>query len=146
MLDREAIKALIPHREPFFLLDSVQDYVVGERISARLVVDPADPVLAGHFPGMPIYPGVLLLEALAQAVVVLLKLDPANAGRTFLFGGANEVRFRRPLAPGEVVSLEAQLTRRTANAAVASVRAVVDGQWVAKAELIAGSAASTGEA
>jgi 3-hydroxyacyl-[acyl-carrier-protein] dehydratase len=138
-LDRQALHALIPQREPFFLLDGVLDYVPGETLTAVKHIDPADPVLAGHFPGDPIYPGVLLLEALAQAVVALLMLDPANAGRRFLFGGANDVRFRRPVRPGETVTLEVRLTRRTATAAVAEARARVGDGTVARAELIAGS-------
>lgn len=140
ILDRAALLALLPQRDPFFLLDGVLAYEPGATLTAVKRIDPADPVLAGHFPGDPIYPGVLLLEALAQAVVALLMLDPANAGRRFLFGGANEVRFRRPVRPGEAVTLEVKLTRRTATAAVAEVRALVDGAWVARAELIAGSA------
>jgi 3-hydroxyacyl-[acyl-carrier-protein] dehydratase len=139
ILDRAALLALIPQRDPFFLLDGVLAHEPGATLTAVKHIDPADPVLAGHFPGDPIYPGVLLLEALAQAVVALLMLDPANAGRRFLFGGANEVRFRRPVRPGETVTLEVKLTRRTATAAVAEARALVDGTWVARAELIAGS-------
>lgn len=142
-LDREALLALLPHRDPLFLLDGVLDYAPGEWLTAVKHIDPADPMLAGHFPGNPIYPGALIAEALAQAAVALLMLDPANAGRTFLLGGADGLRFRRPVRPGETLMLEVRLARRTATAAVAQARASVDGAWVAKAELIAGSAKNT---
>jgi 3-hydroxyacyl-[acyl-carrier-protein] dehydratase len=138
-LDRAAIQALIPHRDPFLLLDNVVDFEVGVTLTASKWIDPADPVLTGHFPDEPIYPGVLVIEALAQAVVTLLMLDPANAGRRFLFGGANDVRFRRVVRPGETLRLEARLTRRTATAAVATVQAFVADELAVKAELIAGS-------
>ncbi|HEY9724028.1 MAG TPA: hotdog domain-containing protein, partial [Oscillatoriaceae cyanobacterium] len=119
--------------------DGVLDYAPGDWLTAVKRIDPADPVLAGHFPGNPIYPGALIAEALAQAAVALLRLDPANADRLYMVGGADGLRFRRPVRPGELVTLEVRLTRRTATAAVAQARATVDGAWVAKAELIAGS-------
>ena len=140
MLDRAAIRELIPHRPPFLLVDAVLAYEVGRSITALKHVAVDDPVFAGHFPDEPIYPGVLIAEALAQAVVVLLKLDPRNHERRFLFGGANELRFREPVRPGAELVLEAELTRVTASAAVASVRARVGDRTVAKGELITGSA------
>ena len=138
-LDREAVMALVPHRPPFLLLDGVVDYVVGERITGVRRVAADDPVFAGHFPGSPVYPGVLIIEALAQLTVALLKLDPAHAERLFLFGGVNKMRFFRPVPPGCTLRLESRLTRRLPTAAVAEVSAWLGEEAVAKGELITGS-------
>lgn len=133
------VQALLPHRPPFLLIDGVTALVPGQSITAVRRVDPADPVLAGHFPGRPIYPGALVAEAMAQAAVLLLAADPARAGRLWLAGGMDGLRFRKPVAPGDTLVLEARLVRATATAAVAEVRATVDGALVAKGTLIAGS-------
>lgn len=138
--NRAELEAILPHRAPFALLDGLLACEPGKSVVAVMRVNPRDPILDGHFPGEPIYPGVMLVEAMAQAVVAMMKLDPANAERTYLFGGADGVRFKRPVRPGEVVVLQGQWVRGAGRAVVAETVATVDGEEVARATLIAGSA------
>ena len=128
--------ALLAHRPPFRFVDSVEELVAGERAVATWRIDGDEPWLAGHFPGNPIVPGVLQLEALAQAGAIALLADRRYAATLPLFGGVDDVRFRRMVVPGDVVRLEVTMERLSARGGWAVGRASVDGAETARARLL----------
>ena len=97
---REAIQAIIPHRDPFLLVDEITELVPGERVRGRYTVRGDEYFLQGHFPGRPIMPGVLMVEALAQAGCVGVLSHDDFAGKLAVFAGLEGVRFRRLVTPG----------------------------------------------
>jgi 3-hydroxyacyl-[acyl-carrier-protein] dehydratase len=101
ILGREEIEAILPHREPFLLIDEVLELEPGERVVARKTVRHDEWYLAGHFPGRPIMPGVLIVEAMAQTGAVAVLTQEENKGRLALFAGIDELRFKRIVEPGE---------------------------------------------
>lgn len=109
VLDRSQIEAIIPHRDPFLLLDRVIELVPGEYAVAEKDVLETEDVFRGHFPGHPVFPGVLLLEALAQTGCVALLAVPESEGKIVLFAGVDNVRFKRPVLPGQTLRLETRL-------------------------------------
>jgi 3-hydroxyacyl-[acyl-carrier-protein] dehydratase len=111
MLDRKQIEAIIPHRDPFLFLDRVIELVPGEYAIAEKDLLPSEDVFRGHFPGHPVFPGVLQLEALAQAGALAVLSRPEAQGKIILFGRVDEVKFRRAVYPGETLRLEMRLTR-----------------------------------
>jgi 3-hydroxyacyl-[acyl-carrier-protein] dehydratase len=110
-LGREEIERILPHREPFLLLDEVLELEPGVRVVARKTVRPDEWYLAGHFPGRPVMPGVLIVEALAQTGAVAVLSEPDNRGRLALFAGIDDVRFKRIVEPGDVLELTCELER-----------------------------------
>src|SRR3954469_10684940 len=102
-LDKREIEEILPHRDPFLLVDEVLELVPGERVVARRTVTEDD--CAGHFPGNPIMPGVKMVEALAQCGAVAVLSQPENHGRIALFGGIDDVRFKRIVRPGDELRL-----------------------------------------
>ena len=118
---------LLPHRPPFRFVDEVDECVPGERVTARYTVTGDEEFLAGHFPGNPIFPGVIQLEALAQAGGIALLADPRYAGKLPLFGGVEEVRFRRIVVPGDTLVLDVTLERLSARGGWGRGQASVDG-------------------
>ena len=108
-LTRAEIEAILPHRDPFLLLDEVVELVPGSRVVARKVVREDEWYLAGHFPGNPIMPGVLMVEALAQAGAVGVLSQPENRGKLALFAGIDDLRFKRIVRPGDVLDLVCEL-------------------------------------
>lgn len=109
MLDKTQIEAIIPHRDPFSLLDRVLEMVPGEyAIAEKDILETLD-VFRGHFPGYPVFPGVLQLEALAQTGAVALLAHPDNQGKVVLFAGVDNVRWKKPVVPGDVLRLETRL-------------------------------------
>ena len=104
LLDKAAIEAVLPHRDPMLLIDEVLELVPGERVLARKTVTEED--CAGHFPGNPIMPGVKMVEALAQCGAVAVLSQPENRGKLALFAGIDDVRFKRVVRPGETLTLE----------------------------------------
>ena len=135
-LDRAQIEAIIPHRDPFLLLDEVVELVPGERCHARRTLRRNEFWFAGHFPANPVMPGVLIVEALAQAGVVTTLSHPANAGKLVLFAGIDKVRFKRVVAPGETLDLYVAVTAARSVAGKASVEARVDGDLACRGELM----------
>jgi 3-hydroxyacyl-[acyl-carrier-protein] dehydratase len=119
---------LLPHRPPFRFVDRVVEMVPGERVDARYRVTGEEDFLAGHFPGRPIFPGVLQLEALAQAAAIALLADPRYAGRLPLFGGVEEVRFRRQVVPGDEMALQVEIERLSSRGGWGRATAAVDGK------------------
>lgn len=111
MLDRMQIEAILPHRDPFLFLDRVIELVPGEYAVAEKDLLPTEDVFRGHFPGHPVFPGVLQLEALAQTGALAVLCQPENQGKIILFGRADEVKFRRAVAPGETLRFEMRITR-----------------------------------
>lgn len=120
--------ALLPHRPPFRFVDRVVELTPGERIEARYLVTGQEAFLAGHFPGRPTFPGVLQLEALAQAGAIALLADDRYAGRLPLFGGVENVRFRRQVVPGDEMTLAVELEKLSTRGGWGSATATVEGR------------------
>ncbi len=110
-LGRSEIEQILPHREPFLLLDEVTEIVPGERVVARELVREDEWYLAGHFPDRPIMPGVLMLEAMAQAGAVAVLSQEENRGKLALFAGIDDVRFKRLVVPGDELELTCEIER-----------------------------------
>jgi 3-hydroxyacyl-[acyl-carrier-protein] dehydratase len=110
-LGRAEIEAILPHRDPFLLIDEVLELEPGGRVVARKTVRPDEWYLGGHFPGRPIMPGVLIVEAMAQTGAVAVLSEEANRGRLALFAGIDDVRFKRLVQPGDVLELTCELER-----------------------------------
>ncbi len=134
-LDRSAIEEIIPHREPFLLLDEVVDLVPGARVHARRYVRDDEWYFAGHFPGQPIMPGVLTVEALAQAGAVGVLSLEENRGRLALFAGIDGVRFKRIVRPGETLDLFCELEQVRGPIGRGKARAEVDGELAVRGTL-----------
>jgi 3-hydroxyacyl-[acyl-carrier-protein] dehydratase len=124
----DPLVALLPHRPPFRFVDHVVEMVPGERIEATYTVTGDEDFLAGHFPGRPTFPGVLQLEALAQAGAIALLADERYAGRLPLFGGVENVRFRRQVVPGDTLTLAVDLEKLSARGGWGAATATVEGR------------------
>ncbi len=129
------IKEIIPHRYPMLLIDRVEELVVGERIIAKKNVTINEPFFQGHFPHEPVMPGVLIIEAMAQAGAVALLSIEEFKGKTAYFGGIDKAKFRKKVTPGDTLILEVELLKVKANAGMGKGIAKVDGKKVAEAEL-----------
>jgi beta-hydroxyacyl-ACP dehydratase FabZ len=138
-LDIMAIMRRLPHRYPFLLIDRIIKIVPGEEIVALKNVTVNEPFFQGHFPARPVMPGVLIMEALAQAGGVLASeiRGPEKQGEIIYFMGMDHVRFRRPVVPGDQLMLEARVLKMRSKVAKMAGRALVEGQVVAEAELMA---------
>jgi 3-hydroxyacyl-[acyl-carrier-protein] dehydratase len=112
--DADALVALLPHRPPFRFVDAVDACEPGVSVRARYRVTGDEPFLAGHFPGNPVFPGVLQLEALAQGGAIAVLSDARYAGKLPLFGGVEGVRFRRMVVPGDEIVLSVEMERLSA--------------------------------
>ena len=110
MLDKAQIEAILPHRDPFLWLDRVLELEPGVRAVAEKDLTGDEDVFRGHFPGYPVFPGVLQLEALAQTGAVAVLSLPENAGKVVLFGGVEKARFRRQVVPGDTLRFEVELS------------------------------------
>jgi 3-hydroxyacyl-[acyl-carrier-protein] dehydratase len=126
---------LLPHRPPFLFVDEVLALSPGESARARLFVDPEAPFFAGHFPGNPILPGVIIVEALAQTGALAALAEPDSGGKLALFAGIERARFRRVVRPGEELILETRLTRRRGPLGEGAGTATVDGVVACEAQL-----------
>ncbi len=127
---------VLPHRDPFLLVSEVTELVPGERARGlwRLTGDEA--FWAGHFPGRPTLPGVLMVESLAQVGAIALLSDPRFAGKLPLFGGIDKARFRRQVVPGETLELEVTLGRMSSVAGKGTGLATVNGEKACQVELL----------
>jgi 3-hydroxyacyl-[acyl-carrier-protein] dehydratase len=135
VLSREEIEAVLPHRDPFLLLDEVLELEPGERVVARKLVRPDEWYLSGHFPGRPIMPGVLIVEAMAQAGAVAVLSEEANRGKLALFAGIDGVRFKRVVEPGDELELTCALERVRGPVGRGKATATVDGELAARGTL-----------
>ncbi len=130
------IQALLPHRYPFALVDRIIDYVPGKKAVGLKNVTINEPQFQGHFPGRPLMPGVLIVEAMAQVGGVVLKQMQDSEG-LFVFAGIDKVRFRRPVVPGDQLVMTVELLKfRSGRLGKMQGRAEVDGQLVAEGEML----------
>ena len=134
-LDSQAIAALLPHRYPFALVDRILDYEPGQWAIGRKCVTRNEEFFNGHFPGNPVMPGVLLLEALAQTGAVAALSLPENRGKLALFGGIKEARFRRQVTPGDVLTLHCELVEQRGPVGLGKASAWVEGKCAVTAQL-----------
>jgi 3-hydroxyacyl-[acyl-carrier-protein] dehydratase len=132
-LGRTEIEAILPHRPPFLLIDEVVELEPGARVVARKRVTEED--CAGHFPGNPIMPGVKMVEALAQCGAVAVLVRPENRGKLALFAGIDDVRFKRVVRPGDVLTLECVVEAVRGPVGKGKVRATVDGELAVRGTL-----------
>lgn len=134
-LGRREIEEILPHREPFLFLDEVTELEPGARVVARKRVREDEWYLSGHFPGRPIMPGVLMVEALAQAGAVAVLSAAENRGKLVLFGGIDGVRFKRVVEPGDELELTCDLERVRGPVGRGRAFATVDGQLAVRGTL-----------
>ena len=134
-LGRREIEEILPHRDPFLLLDEVTAIEPGVRVVARKRVRDDEWYLAGHFPGRPIMPGVLMVEAMAQAGAVAVLAEEENRGKLALFAGIDGVRFKRIVQPGDELELTCELERVRGPVGRGKVTATVDGELAVRGTL-----------
>jgi 3-hydroxyacyl-[acyl-carrier-protein] dehydratase len=135
-LGRSQIERIIPHREPFLLLDEVTEIEPGARVVARKRVREDEWYLAGHFPGRPIMPGVLMVEAMAQAGAVAVLSEPENRGKLALFAGIDDVRFKQIVRPGDELEVTCELERLRGPVGRGKAKATVDGKLAVRGTLM----------
>ncbi len=137
ILPLEEIQKLLPHRYPFALVDRIIEYVPGKRAVGLKNVTFNEPHFQGHFPGRPMMPGVMIVEAMAQVGGIVLTQLPDVEGGLFVFAGIDKVRFRRPVVPGDQLIMTTELLSvKRRRFGKMQARAVVDGQRVAEGELL----------
>jgi 3-hydroxyacyl-[acyl-carrier-protein] dehydratase len=132
---RDVIESLIPHRPPFLLVDEIVELEPGKRVVGRREIRADDWWFPGHFPERPVMPGVLTIEAIAQAGAVAVLADEANRGKIPFFAGIDDCRFKRIVEPGDVLTLECEFVRVRGPIAKGQGRASVDGELAAEAML-----------
>jgi beta-hydroxyacyl-ACP dehydratase FabZ len=137
MLTINEIMKILPHRYPMLLVDRVVEIDEGKRIVGIKNVTANEQFFQGHFPGAPVMPGVLIVEAMAQCSAVLILRDiPDRDEKLFLFGGVDKARFRRPVVPGDQLRMECEVLQRRSNTIKVKGTATVDGTVVAEAEML----------
>ena len=135
MLNKSEIEKIIPQRDPFLMIDEVEQYVPGESCVAYKNVKLEEPYFKGHFPGNPIMPGVLIVESLAQAGAVAILSMEENKGKNAIFGGIDKIKFKKMVVPGDRLKLEVNIIKRKGPIGVGEALATVDGKVAAKGEL-----------
>jgi 3-hydroxyacyl-[acyl-carrier-protein] dehydratase len=134
-LGRAEIEEILPHREPFLLIDEVLELEPGRRVLARKLVRPDEWYLQGHFPGRPVMPGVLIVEAMAQTGAVAVLAEAENRGRIALFAGIDDTRFKRIVEPGDELELECTLEQVRGPIGRGKATARVDDELAARGTL-----------
>ena len=135
MLNKEEIEKIIPQRDPFLMIDKVEQYIPGESCTAYKEVREEEYYFKGHFAGNPIMPGVLIVESLAQTGAVAILSMEENKGKNALFGGIDKLRFKKQVVPGDVLKLEVKIIKRKGPIGIGEAIATVDGKVAAKGEL-----------
>ncbi|KPJ77521.1 MAG: 3-hydroxyacyl-ACP dehydratase [Deltaproteobacteria bacterium SG8_13] len=138
-MDIQRILELMPHRYPFLLVDRILEFVAGERIKTLKNVTINEPFFQGHFPEVPIMPGVLIVEAMAQTggLLYLLTKKPKKDDYIFYFMGMDKVRFRKPVVPGDQLVFDVSIIHAREKALKIAATATVEGRLAAQAELLA---------
>lgn len=134
-LDIKQIMDIIPHRQPFLLIDKVTEMEPGVSIKGYKNITYNEPYFAGHFPSEPVMPGVLQLEALAQLGAVAVLSLPDNKGKTAYYAGINNAKFKQKVVPGDRLDLECEIIKTKGPLGVAAVKASVNGKVACKGEI-----------
>lgn len=135
-LSTKEIMEIIPHRQPFLLIDTIEELEPGVRAVGRKCVTYNEPFFGGHFPQEPVMPGVLIVEALAQTGAVAILSKPENKGKIAYFGAINNAKFKTKIVPGDVLSLEVEIIKEKGLIGVGRAKAVnQDGKVAVVAEL-----------
>ena len=135
MLNKEQIESIIPQRDPFLMIDEVEEYQPGEYCIGYKNVTGNEYFFKGHFPGNPIMPGVLITESLAQAGAVAILSLEENKGKNALFAGIDKMKFKKMVVPGDKLKLKVRIIKRKGPIGVGEAIATVDGKIAAKGEL-----------
>lgn len=136
LMNKEQIKEVIAHREPFLLIDTIEELEPGVRVVATKYMDPDSFWFQGHFPGYPVTPGVLMVEMLAQAGAVCALSLPENKGKLAFFGGIDKAKFRRQVAPGDTLRLEVEMTKVRGKFGYGKGTAAVEGERAVTCEIM----------
>lgn len=136
LMNKEQIKEVIPHREPFLLVDQVEEMEVGKSIVATKFVTEDEYYFKGHFPGQPIMPGVLIVESLAQAGAVVLLSMPEHKGKLAVFGAIKNARFKKQVVPGDTLTLNVTLDRLRSSTGTGIAEAYVGDVLACKCEIM----------
>lgn len=135
LLTAKEIMKIIPHRQPFMLIDTIEELEPGKRAIARKCVSYNEPFFQGHFPGEPVMPGVLIVEALAQTGAVAILSLEENKGKTAYFAAINSAKFKKKVIPGDVLMLETEIIKVKGPMGIGKATAAVDGKVAVQAEL-----------
>ena len=135
LLSTKEIMEIIPHRQPFLLIDTIEEMEPGVKAVGKKCVSYNEPYFAGHFPGEPVMPGVLIVEALAQVGAVAILSCDEYKGKTAYFGAINSAKFKKKVVPGDVLILETEIIKRKGPVGIGSAKAYVDGKVAVIAEL-----------
>lgn len=135
LMNKEQIMEIIPHRDPFLLIDEIVEMEVGVKVKARKYIKEDDFWFKGHFPDYPVTPGVLMIEMLAQAGAVCMLSKPEFKGKIGLFGGIDKAKFRRQVVPGDVLDLEVEVIKQRGPVATCKGLATVGGEKAVSCEI-----------
>ncbi|MGN0596574.1 MAG: 3-hydroxyacyl-ACP dehydratase FabZ [Ruminiclostridium sp.] len=135
LMTQEQIMEIIPHRDPFLLIDTIEEMEVGKRVVATKYMKPDEFWFKGHFPEYPVVPGVLMLEMCAQAGAVAMLAMPENKGKIGFFGGVKEAKFRRQVVPGDLLRIEVEIIKVKGPVGVGKAIATVNGEKAVSAEI-----------
>ena len=135
LYNKEQIKEIIPHRDPFLLIDEIEELEPGKRVVAYKNMTPEEFWFKGHFPDYPVVPGVLMLEMCAQAGAVAMLAMPENKGKIGFFGGVKEAKFRRQVVPGDLLRIEVEIIKVKGPVGVGKAIATVNGEKAVSAEI-----------
>ena len=136
LMNKEQIKEVLPHREPFLLVDQVEEMEVGKSIVATKFVTEDEYYFQGHFPGRPIMPGVLIVESLAQAGGIVVLSMPENKGKLAVFGAIKNAKFKKQVVPGDTLTLKVTMDRLRTSSGTGHAEAYVEDVLACKCEIL----------